>query len=295
MLTVKKSVTHIKTYFDILPTDLLSILLLQFNSSELLSILPKLARINDFQKLFSSLQFWKILWKRDISSIVPPPESANEIYIDYLVILRTVTDIMDTIKLLEFLIKGGYDILLYNVLSNEFDYSTTLILAARYNRKEIVKKMIELGQIDLNYALREAVRAKNVDMVKFLLNQGAKKSDAFYIALMQGEKNIIELLYSPTLAQLDIIIFSAATKNNVELMKWALGSLENNVINYDPDRLQLVLQTILNNTLITAVDYSNIEVSDLLLRKGANNYDEALASTENKAIIDLINKYRNEK
>src|SRR6185312_16157932 len=86
--TISEKVNNVLTefqpsYVSYLPPELLGLLFLYFDPSELLYTLPQIEQLRDFERLFKLEAFWKELWYRDISSVVP-----SESYRKYLEVLN---------------------------------------------------------------------------------------------------------------------------------------------------------------------------------------------------------------
>ena len=81
---VRKIDSHLLSYISCLPTELLAPLFLYFTSDELYHVLPQVEQLSEFNRLFTLQVFWKELWKRDVSSVVPVPSDPYRKYIEIL-------------------------------------------------------------------------------------------------------------------------------------------------------------------------------------------------------------------
>src|ERR1700738_851416 len=96
-------------YLSTLPIDLLPQLVLYLPSEDIKDLLLDIKQISDLKSLIKSKIFWTLLWKRDISTIIPCPSSAHKRYIEIIEKLSTLVN-WDQIEYLAF---KGYDVLLY--------------------------------------------------------------------------------------------------------------------------------------------------------------------------------------
>lgn len=264
-----------KLYFALLPTELLILLMLYFNSYELLVILPQLELLPEFLPIFSSSIFWRKIWRRDISSFVDPPDNAYEKYIEIFIQLNSLSRVTKFVYI-PYLASNGYDILLkpllvgsrenydiamkeaaqgghiklvdYTLTKGANNYNQTMSEAARDGHIDIVKLMIQNGATDYNQALVSAARGGHVDIVKLMLKKGA---NAYNRALTQGA------LYNVNIDIVNLLIEKGANDYNGALINGAFSG--------------------------------NFAVVKLMLEKGADAYRQAMINAMANNHIDIVN------
>lgn len=152
------------TYMSLFPIELLIELALFIPYEKLLELLKTLPQ---FSKLITSNVFWKQIWKRDISSYLPPPENPYQKYIE----LSNLSG--STFVQINYLAANGYDILLEPLLMTKLDYDNALTSASLGGQLPIVKVMISKKGTSLNTALAYATRRNHEDIIDFLIKSGA--------------------------------------------------------------------------------------------------------------------------
>lgn len=187
-----------RLYFSLLPSDLFDLLFLRFSSAELLTLLPQVQSMKDFNKLFNSKTFWTELWKRDISTILVP---SSDIYKKYEDIIETIAK-HSVYSQIKYLAKDGYDRLLMHVLKNIIlknigDYNLAMSWAALGGHTKIVRLMLDRGANDYNDAMNYAASGGHIEIVKLMLDRGASNyNKAIKYAQVNKNTDIIELLKS---------------------------------------------------------------------------------------------------
>ena len=195
------------TYFTILPSELIMSLFSYFSLKELPHIISELMGhphiISQYDALRSN-DFWSLFWKRHVSSVVPAPPNAYEIYkglVEYLDKKPKIESYDFYYDVIGYLIKLNYDILLYAFLftlplsERPLFYDAALYTAALPGHKKIVEKMLKLGATDYNFALEMAARGGHIDIVKLLLAKGANNyATGLGDASREGHMDIVKLM-----------------------------------------------------------------------------------------------------
>lgn len=212
----------------------------------------------------------------------------------------------------------------------DFKYSDSLYIplmfAAIGNHKDIIELMIQKGA-DINYGLRGAAESGNLELVNYMIKQGAddwdmgligassggnlelvklminKGADDFDVALSEaaggGHIDIVELMLQKGATNVDYALMGSATLGIAKLMiehgakdfNYALivASREGNI-----EIIDFLIEkgaANLNEALIAALDWGNIDVAKHLINKGATNIDEALEKAKlnnNKLVVNYL-------
>lgn len=184
--------SHDKSYFNLVPSDLLPQLFLYFNSNELLPILPQLKTMPDLYRVVKSTVFWNKLWTRDISSIVPVPIDPYQKYVE---IYRLLPELPIKQREIAYLANNGYNILLLPLLSNKSEYKIAMVNAASGGHIEIVKSMLQKGADNYNGTMKNAAHNGHIQIVELMLNSGAVDYNyAMASAAAGGYMEIVELM-----------------------------------------------------------------------------------------------------
>ena len=194
--------TTYKTYFDILPYDLIKQYFLNnFSLEDILEIMPQLINISPFNKLFKTdlHNIWKDLWRRDISEVRIPEKLTYNDYVEKIESYLQVSP-NDYGRLME-AVEKGYEKMVYHLLKKSTiisDYEDALFDAALYGYLDMVGGIINLGKLNissLNVALFEAVRGGQIDVVRLLLDKGAQVAENMLIQAVDGNNpEIAEML-----------------------------------------------------------------------------------------------------
>lgn len=204
-----------KLYFDLLPSELLNLLLLTFNSTELLAIVPKLEKLHGFNHVLMSRTLWRTIWKRDISSFVEPPDN---IYGKYQEIFQDLYQSFHKYIKIEFLAENGYDQLLLPLLSDHYDRA--MDYAAKGGHIELVKLMLEKGAREYDWALNGAAAGGNIEIVKLMLGKGAHDyKRALSNAAAGGHIDIVKLMLEKGADNYALAIRYAKTQEIVDLIE----------------------------------------------------------------------------
>jgi len=249
-------------YFTTLPSDLHILLFLYFSSQELLQILPELSKY----QIILKKDFWKTIWKRDISSFIEPSENYAEIRRKYAEIFSTLNSFTERLDIFVFLTKNGYDILLYPLLMDtnynlyimriaseaghiqileklldctknmiSHDYDDLMICAAQNGDIEIVKLMIKIGATSFDYAMSStAAHSGNIEIIDLMLEKGARD---YFLTLK-----------------------SAVRGNNRKIVKKMLELIDQNIEKYN----QKTLLEDFNNCIKNARENKNQSIAKLV-------------------------------
>lgn len=295
------SISH-KLYFSLLPFDLLTPLLLHFNSEELLTILSELESIPDFSHLLSSTHFWKQIWKRDISSYRALPSNPYKIYKEIFSKLSKFRYNSDKIM---YLTENGYDILLLPMISTVHDYNDVMESAAKTGQIELVNLMLKKGARSYHWAMVYAARHGHISIVKLMLEKGADSYNQVMVeAAAAGHIDIVELMLQNGATDYNGAMINAAYGGHTNIVKLMLekgaddynGSMVNASDGGHIEIVKLMLQegaTNYNPAMINAAHGGHIEIVKLMLEKGANDYWRALSLAKTKEIKNLIKSYQN--
>lgn len=200
-------------YFSLLPFDLLSPLLLYFDSPELLYILSNL---DDFNSLLEYYFFWNKIWRRDISSFIPLPADPYETY-------RLIFDSlpkMSSSEKISYLAENGYDILLMPLLSDFVDYNRAMAFAARGCHMQIVELMIEKGATAYNWAMAAASESGCLSIIDLMRSLGATAyNTAMAAAAGGGQADIVNLMLGYGANDYDWAIGTATAHGNRNIVR----------------------------------------------------------------------------
>lgn len=261
-------------YFSLLPSDLLHYLFLYFDSPNLLIILSQLRRISDFNYLFDSVMFWRLLWHHNISSFLPLPKNPYEKYQEIFSALSKPHKFVG----IRYLAKNGYDILLSPLLSDEYDYNDAINEAALGGHTKIVISMLQKGANSYNITMAAASGGGYIEIVKLMLDLGANDyNNSMIMAAREGHIDIVKLM-------LDL----GANNYNDTLVDAAYGG-HIDIVNLMVEKGANEYEYALRN----AASAGHINVVKLLLELGANNYTGAMRDARTREIRDLIESYRN--
>jgi len=139
-------------YFDLLPYELLEVLLSWFSPVELLQSRESLESYYRFAGILTSEEFWIRRWKTDISSIIDPV-LPNVQYRD---VIQTISSIKNIDSRLIYSAVHGYDITLQQTLKS-FDENKLAILGAA---KVLANNKGHIKIADLITAYSEPLRTK---------------------------------------------------------------------------------------------------------------------------------------
>jgi len=219
------------TYFSIMPSDIIKSLFLYFNRNELLDIISKIiGKINIIPQYnaLKSNDFWKIFWKRDISSLIPPPENIYNEYkdvVEYSSYKRKFSVYDHYFNVVKYLIVKNYDVLLYKILSTLHSsilkdfYDFSLYVAAGQGRHEIVERMLGLGASEYNFAMQMAARGGHIEIVKRLLDKGATDyNSALQEASTEGHIDIVKLMLDKGASNFNEALKLAKTREIADLI-----------------------------------------------------------------------------
>lgn len=248
------------SYFDIVHSDLLFSLLLKFDSHNLVQQMSSLHYTNEFKRVFKSQTFWKLLWRRDVSSFINPPTDDVNAYDKYMNIFH-----FDRYSLY-CLGKHGYDILLYRKIRNMKDYNMAMAGAAEGGHFAIVERMLQLGATDYNWALREAATSGSMILVDRMLQLGASDyEDALYNASCHDHIEIVNKMLQLGAKNYRAVLIHAAKNGNTQLVNRMLKLIDPN------DNTETY-----NEAICEASRCGYVDIVKLMLERGANKYIETM-------------------
>lgn len=212
-----------------MPTDLLSSLLLLFDSNELspllllfdstklLIMLQQLEKISDFARLLNSNVFWRKIWRRDISSFLKVPDNPYE---KYKQIFHDLSKLNLHSMKIEYLAENGYDILLY-LITNSTDYTKAIQYAAYGGHIEIVEKLLgKIQNVNYNAILLYAADGGHIKIVDLMLEKGANDlNGAMSIAAHNGHIDIVNLMLSKGATDYNCAMAAAASGGKINILK----------------------------------------------------------------------------
>lgn len=177
------------SYLSIVPQDLVIPLFCYFSPREIIDIIHKC------RNLKLPYNFWKTIWKRDISSFIEPPMAPNEAYEKYkeIIFWKYTSDIDRLYTLAE----KGYDVLLYPLLLHVAHYESAIETAAKEGYTEMVKKLLESGKCKYTLIMRYAACKNYIELVKLVINSSADNNDFDYTMAFSsktGNMDLIELM-----------------------------------------------------------------------------------------------------
>jgi hypothetical protein len=192
-------------YFTYLSTDLFTALCLMLPSTVLLQILLEIISLAEqcktvdyFVKQLLDIKpsyFWREIWKRDMSSFIEPPMNSYEVYKDVLTYDSREHNPNGIYCKYDYLVAGGYDIILYPLL-DEFDKTEVVMAyAACYGHMKIVEDMLRLGATSYDYPMEQASANGHIDVVNLMLKLGSKTYYRSVVrAAKHGHRSIVELI-----------------------------------------------------------------------------------------------------
>jgi len=252
-------------YLSLLPSELLDLLLLNFNSDELLTILPELEKLPEFSKLFRSKTFWNAIWRRDISLFLNPP---SNVYEKYREIFNELSKISIRFLKISYFAITGYDILLFSLLDKRKSI-------------ELVKLLLDRGANNYNETMASAAIHGHIRIVELMLDRGANNYNKTMIAAAEGGYiEIVKLMLEKGANDYNRAMAFAALQGHIDIVKLMLERGANNY----------------NWTMENAASKGHIDIVRLMLDLGANNYSYAIVEASDVGyndIVTLIKSYKN--
>jgi len=309
-------------YFAILPSEILSLLLLDyFPSSDLIQILPHLINIKSFSSIFNSKRFILTLYRRDISSFLPITEEFT--YQDYIKIFNTINDIDyyhdnpndldDTEKTVLYLSDKGFDILLYPLLNSienlddKLVYCNNAIMSAMRNKhfpmiehilvvqdktlinQPLDSKLRRQAKYYNNGALSHAAAAGRIDIIYMLMDRGA---DVYDLSVSQAARNG----YIDIVKKLIDILKIKYKDQSEKLAKVCNNAMAHASFGGYTDIVNLMLDHGSKNynlAMISATEGNRIDIVKLMLEKGASNIIKCAQAAKYYKHTEIVNLLQN--
>ena len=223
------------SYLLILPHDLIQSLFLYFSVADLLDIIPELHNL----KILLDIYSWKVVWNRDISSLIELPVGYDP-YKIYNGIFKELNGFSKCADKIDHSIKKGYDKLLYPLLTNTISHNYAMKMAAEEGHIEIVKYCIDHGATFYNLAMIAAASANHIEIVKLMIDKGADEfNDAMaFASLFKGSMAIIDLMVENGAIRYDWALKHAASAKRFDVVEKMWQLIDQNKEKYSEDQLE---------------------------------------------------------
>lgn len=257
------------TYFAALPSELLSLLILEnFTSRELLTELTNLSNIKIFERLLSSRRFLLSLYRRDISSFLTLSDDFTNG--QYIKLLNTISkadyyhdnpnDLSDTEKTVLYLSEKGYDILLFSLLDSENELvfcHNAILQALAYKHIIMIPKILEI---------QAKILSKSPNNVKLHREAQYYNNIALSKAATYGDIDLVTLLMYHGADVYELAYMEAVSANHITIVEKMIEKIKTNKNN--------TLANIYGMGAQRSGRLGHLEILKFLLKKGASNYGE---------------------
>jgi ankyrin repeat protein len=166
------------------------------------------------------------------------------------------------------------------------DYGGVMGNAARQGYKDIVEWMLKLGATQYSWALEMAAAGGHKDIIELMRQYGASSSSyAVREAVRGGHMEIVQLLLTyPTNNELDYgeILIAAANGKNLDVVKFMANKVSL-VYKEDPAKISIIC----NSTMQLS---NNIEIVELMVQLGANNYENTMKFAAYRGNILIVKR-----
>jgi ankyrin repeat protein len=226
-------------YLSSLPYELL------FDIASRLSY-PDIQRLCRVSRVFSQLcqddHFWLILYRRDISTMRPPPSTT--IQRTYQQIIAQFSKLTPNWALVK-ASKNGYENIVDDIVQNglklkDDDYNDAMTDAAQEGHWDIVERLVELGATDYNRAMAMAAEGGHRDIVERMVELGATDYNwAMTRAADKGYTDIVERMVELGATYYNGALGYAALSGHRDIVKRMLGlgaNIYNNMVLKDVER-----------------------------------------------------------
>jgi hypothetical protein len=169
---------------------------------------------------------------------------------------------------------------------NDFkDYNEGLGVGCEIGNEDLVIVMIKKGATDWDRGSEMANKGGHLNLVKWMIEKGAKWQWAFFDASFYGHMHIVQYLYTENIKNIDCKtertmflnngLIKGCTGGHMKIVKWMIEKGAND----------------LNWALEKACCKGNIEIVKYLLEKGANNINKGLHRSCGEGHMDLITMF----
>lgn len=171
-----------RIYFDLLPTELLNLLLLNMSIKEVILFL---ADIEPFRSRSNNNEFLVTLWKNKVSTIVPP---AGQIFKKIETIVEFEKIFTSNTDMIKWLAERGFNKRLFNVIGDRKYYFNAAFLGAVGGRqKELMAEIFDrVGDtyLDFGQALKIAKLRGYNDIIDIFKDELRKtNSNSIYLTM----------------------------------------------------------------------------------------------------------------
>lgn len=187
-------------------------------------------------------------------------------------------------------------LLLFIILSTSVSFSqesTTLIQAIQSNDLVQVKALVE-GGADVNEtdkysqsALKIAIRKGNINIVKYLIESGARKGSAFYEAVRTDNMALTKYLIEENFKIGQAMVY-AAENNNLEMVKFLASKGAD--VDFSQKRRKGLFRKYFVSPIDKAVSHNNLKMVNVLVAHGVPRkkaISSALDYGKNDIILNL--------
>lgn len=254
-------------YLSCLPSDLITPLFLHLSSEELIHTLTELNNTS-FSPDKWSKSVWKIIWKRNISSVIDLPQTPCQKYID---IIKTWSRMQWDYRMIEYSATGGYDILLTPYMNVHY-FPNVLDYASEKGHRAIIDKVMEKqGQLtnhNVGTIIISAASGGQFDLVKDMLN-------------LCIERNYCDHYnYNCAMRQ-------AAVNGHIEIVKLFIDTFKNHYTKYE-------WKATYSETLANALVNGHTNIAWLMLNEDVYVDSHILKITVQKCYVDILSRLLNE-
>ena len=306
-------------YFGTLPSEILSLLLLDnFSSIDLISILPDLNNIKPFSLLLISRRFLLSLYRRDISSFRPLPNDFT--YETYMKIFDKKTyveahgaksyDLTEEAMKINYLADQGYNVLLYTILNDIADIRDRLLYCNNTMMRVIKNKHFQMTEEILTIQDHILTIDPNLRRSAIYYN-----NNALSFAAAAGRSDLMDMLMTRGADVYCLALAQSAIEGHIEIVSKMMDKLNRHhtddremskchyeqAIRYASNKGHIAIVKLLtdsgfinyNGMMHWATAYNYIEVVKIMLDKGANNLTHCLEVARkynHTQIIELLEK-----
>lgn len=267
-----------QNYISCLPTELFTSLFLYFSSDELHHTLSQVEQLSEFRRLFTLRVFWKELWSRDISSVVPVP---NDSYTKYIEILEYMNESQLNISRISKLAEHGYDKLFYPLITNFYEHELALQSVAKGGHIELVEKLLKgMSKRDIENSSVLSFAAENGNMILInrlleLIDSQIEYKCALAMGARHGHMQVVNKMLELGVTNYNWGLIYAAEGGHIDIVQ---KMLDLGATNY-------------NRAMQFAANKGHIKIVKIMLEKGATNFNSVISTIVNKDIIKLLLDY----
>jgi ankyrin repeat protein len=223
-----------------------------------------------------------------------PIKDINTVFFDFIVSSYKKKHIID-VNIVQLLINAGVN-----------NFNNTLCYGVDINNEYIVDLMLQLGADDFSNGLEYACKNNNEKLIDFFIEKKASIDFGFYGACKGGQLELAKKIYNNNLIEdLDEGLFLACEYGHINIIGFLIEKgIDIEGINYslagackgnNLEIVELMIKYGANNFdygLLTACEENNVTMAKLMIIKGADNFEEVIDSVDLEGDLkDLINQF----